>query len=47
MKKFEYKQVFSSNISQLDRIELLNKLGLDGWELITIYNDNYTFKREL
>ncbi len=38
MKKFEYKELFLGKISihgiGYDRVSMLNKVGLDGWELV-------------
>jgi hypothetical protein len=40
MQKWEYKQAFSR-----PRIEQLNVLGNDGWELVAIHGDTFIFKR--
>jgi hypothetical protein len=42
MQKWEYKQAFSR-----PRIEQLNTLGDDGWELVAIHGDTFIFKRPI
>lgn len=44
MKKFEYKTIIPR--SEFNN-ETLNKLGLEGWELITINGVKWIFKREI
>lgn len=43
MKIFEYKVIGSLFIDKED----LNKLGIEGWELVTIYHGEFYFKREV
>ena len=42
MKKFEYKEV----TPLLSREKKLNALGFEGWELVTVDNGTFYFKRE-
>lgn len=43
MKTFEYKVIGSIFIEKED----LNKLGKEGWELVTIYHGDFYFKKEI
>jgi hypothetical protein len=46
--KFEYIVISINNYSNLfDINKKLNKYGLEGWELVSIYNGNAYFKREI
>lgn len=46
-KKFEYTLVSINTVSLIDIEKKLNKYGKDGWELISIYQDKFIFKREI
>ena len=50
--KFEYKFESFRGLTASKKLENLNKLGLDGWELVFIDSDNvtskiYVFKRKI
>lgn len=45
-KKFEYKKILISHDSK-DTIDILNELGLQGWELISLTGVSYLFKKEI
>lgn len=46
MRKFEYKTVAYTQMAN-NLVEVLNELGADGWELVSIIGGQSIFKREL
>lgn len=46
MKKFEYKRELNATIKSADLINYLNKLGSEGWEIVSYSECNNTNERE-
>lgn len=47
IKKYEYKVISMTSFGIFDIEKKLNKLGIEGWEFICCYKDNFYFKKEI